>query len=221
MKVRNIKSTDMFKDRIEAGTLLAAKLKKYKDDTGIVMAIPRGGVPVAYTVAKELDFPIEIIITKKIGHPVNKEYAIGAASLTEYFVVPHKEVSQGYIDSELKEIRVRLKEMQQKFMGNKEPENLEGKTVIIVDDGMATGNTILCTVNVLRKSNPGKIIVAVPVSSQDAVQKISTEVDEVVTVLAPDVFYGVGAFYESFKQVDDKEVLFYIDKINTVIKHEE
>jgi putative phosphoribosyl transferase len=169
-------------------------------------------------VAKELDFPIEVVLTKKIGHPVNKEYAIGAASLTDYFVIPHREVTQEYIDSELKAIRIRLKEMQEKFMGDITPQNLEGKTVIIVDDGMATGNTILCTVNILRKSKPGKIIVAVPVASKDAIEKLENEVDEVITVLSPLEFYGVGAFYENFKEVDDKEVIFYLDKINKLIK---
>ncbi len=204
----------MFKDRIEAGLFLAAKLQKYKGGNGIVMAIPRGGVPVAYTIAQKLGLPIEVIITKKIGHPVNKEYAIGAASLTEYFVVPHKEVTQEYIDEELKTIRIRLKEMYKKFLGDKIPETLKDKTIIIVDDGMATGNTILCTVNVLKKSNPGKIIVAVPVASQDAVERLANEVDEVVTLLSPPIFYGVGAFYENFEEVDDKEVAFYLKKIS-------
>src|ERR1035437_9003013 len=121
----------MFRDRLEAGLLLAAKLKMYKNDPGVVLAVPRGGVPVAYEVARELGFPVEVILTKKIGHPSNKEYAIGAASLTDYFVVPHENVSVEYIDRELKTIRSRLKEMYKKFMGDKQPENLEGKTVIV------------------------------------------------------------------------------------------
>ena len=203
----------MFRDRIEAGILLAAKLKKYKNDAGIVLAVPRGGVPVAYEVAKELGFPIEVILTKKIGHPMNKEYAIGAASLTDYFVVPHDDVSDEYIQLELKKVRSRLKEMYKIFMGDKEPENLKGKTVIVIDDGIATGNTLMGTVNVLRKSNPAKIIIGVPVASRSAVRKLSKEVDEVVSLLIPDEFYGVGAFYENFEQVTDKEVLFYLDKL--------
>ena len=207
----------MFKDRIEAGLFLAVKLQKYKDKNGIVMAIPRGGVPVAFTIAQKLGLPIEVIITKKIGHPVNKECAIGAASLTEYFVVPHKEVTQEYIDEELKVIRLRLKEMYQRFLGDKSPEKLTGKTIIIVDDGMATGNTVLCTVNVLKKSNPAKIIVAVPVASIDAIEKLTSEVDEVITLLSPPIFYGVGAFYENFNEVDDKEISFYLKKMNKLV----
>jgi putative phosphoribosyl transferase len=208
----------MFRDRIEAGELLAAKLRKFKNDPGIVLAVPRGGVPVAYAVAKELGFPIEVILTKKIGHPMNKEYAIGAASLTDYFVVPHENVTDEYIERELKKIRSRLKEMYTRFMGEREPENLKGKTVIVIDDGIATGNTLLGTVNVLRKSNPRKIVIGVPVASSSAVQKLSKEVDEVVAVYIPEEFYGVGAFYEDFEQVSDEEVMYYLDKLRELRK---
>jgi len=203
----------MFTDRIEAGILLAAKLKKYKDEPGIILAVPRGGVPVAYAVATELDFPVEVVLTKKIGHPMNKEYAIGAASLTDYFVEPHENVSDAYIQQELIRIRKRLREMYAKFMGEEKPASLEGKTVIVIDDGIATGNTILSTIQVLRKSNPGKIIIAVPVAAQSAVNKISRIADEVITVITPHIFHGVGAFYKDFSQVSDEEVIFYLDRL--------
>ena len=208
----------MFQNRIEAGLLLAAKLRKYKNDPGIVLAVPRGGIPVAYAVAKELGFPIEVILTKKIGHPMNKEYAIGAASLTDYFIIPHENISEEYIQQEVERIRTRLKEMYKIFMGVREPESLEGKTVIVIDDGIATGNTLMGTVNVLRKSKPGKIVIGVPVASKSAVQKLSKEVDEVVAVLIPEEFYGVGAFYEDFEQVSDEEVNFYLDKLRELRK---
>ncbi len=203
----------MFTDRIEAGILLAAKLKKYKDEPGIILAVPRGGVPVAYAVATELDFPVEVVLTKKIGHPMNKEYAIGAASLTDYFVEPHENVSDAYIQQELIRIRKRLREMYAKFMGEEKPASLEGKTVIVIDDGIATGNTILSTIQVLRKSNPGKIIIAVPVAAQSAVDKISRVADEVITVITPHIFHGVGAFYKDFSQVSDEEVIFYLNRL--------
>lgn len=208
----------MFHDRIDAGIQLATKLKKYKNEPGIVLAVPRGGVPVAYAVARELNFPIEVVLTKKIGHPMNKEYAIGAASLTDYFVIPHDDVSDSYIEEELKRVRIRLREMYKRFMGDREPENLEGKTVIVIDDGIATGNTLLGTVNVLQKSKPGKIVVAAPVASSSAVQKLAKEVDEVIVVLTPKVFYGVGAFYEDFEQVSDEEVMDYLDKLRELRK---
>ena len=198
--------------------LLAAKLKKYRNDTGVILAVPRGGVPVAYAVARELGFPIDVVLTKKVGHPMNKEYAIGAASLTDYFIIPHEKVSEQYIEQELKNIRIRLREMYKRFMGDKEPEKLEGKTVIVIDDGIATGNTILGTVHVLRKSNPRKIIIGVPVASDSAVRKLSNEVDEIVTVLIPEEFYGVGAFYEDFEEVSDEEVMFYLDRLRELRK---
>lgn len=208
----------MFRDRIEAGLLLAAKLKKFQNDPGIVLAVPRGGVPVAYAVARELGFPIEVILTKKIGHPINKEYAIGAASLTDYFIVPHADVTEEYVEQEVQRVRNRLKEMYTRFMGDKEPANLEGKTVIVIDDGIATGNTLMGTVHVLRKSKPGKIVIGVPVASQSAVQKLKKEVDEVIALLIPENFYGVGAFYEDFEQVSDEEVMLYLDKLRELKK---
>ena len=216
--MRNNKSYFMFRDRIEAGLLLAGMLKKYRNDPGIVLAVPRGGVPVAYAVARELGFPIEVILTKKIGHPMNKEYAIGAASLTDYFIVPHDGVTDEYIKQEVLKVRSRLKEMHIRFMGDKEPENLRGKTVIVIDDGIATGNTLLGTVNVLRKSKPGKIVIAVPIASKRAVEELSKEVDEIVAVMIPEELYGVGAFYENFAQVRDEEVEFYLDKLRELRK---
>jgi predicted phosphoribosyltransferase len=198
---------------MEAGLLLAEKLRKYQHDPGVILAVPRGGVPVAYVVARELGFPLEVILTKKIGHPLNPEYAIGAASLHDYIVVPHDNVSQDYIDSEVVKIRKKLKEMYAKFMGDKEPENLKGKTVIVIDDGVATGNTLLSTIDVIRKSDPARIIIAVPVAPSSAVSKLRKEVEEVVVVMVPENFYGVGSFYEDFEQVSDEEVIFYLNKL--------
>ena len=208
----------IFQNRIEAGLLLADKLKNYQSGTGLVLAIPRGGVPVAYAVAKELGLPIELILTKKIGHPTNKEYAIGAASLTDYFTIPHENVTEEYIQAEIVRIRTRLKEMYKIFMGDQQPADLQGKTVIIIDDGIATGNTLLGTIQLLRKSKPGKMIIAVPVASRSAVNKLAKEVDEIVVVYVPDQFYGVGAFYEDFEQVTDEEVIYYLEKMRELKK---
>ena len=208
----------MFSDRTEAGLMLVEKLRKFQNEPGVVLAVPRGGVPIAYFVARELGFPIEVILTKKIGHPANKEYAIGAASLSDYFIIPHESVTNEYIQNELVLIRRKLREMYRKFMGDKEPESLNGKTVIVVDDGIATGNTLLGTIQVLKKSNPAKIIIAVPVASSTSVEKLSKEVDEVIAVLVPEKFYGVGAFYEDLRQVSDEEVMFYLDKLRDLRK---
>lgn len=201
----------MFKNRIDAGSMLAAKLIRYRDNSGIVLAVPRGGVPVAYVVARELGFPLELVLTKKIGHPSNKEYAIGAASLTDYFVSSPHEVTTAYVAQELIAVRHRLLAMQQKFMGHKKPTSLKGKTVIVVDDGMATGNTILSTVQLIQKEKPADIIIAVPVASASAVQKLRNEGVEVITLGIPPGFNSVGAYYENFNEVTDDEVIFYLD----------
>jgi putative phosphoribosyl transferase len=201
-----------FRDRTEAGQLLAKKLMHFKGQPGVVLAVPRGGVPVAYEVARELELPLELILTKKIGHPMNREYAIGAASLSDYFVLPHDQVSDEYIREELARIRDKLRQMQAIFTGDKDPVSLTGKTVLVIDDGIATGNTLLGTIQLLRKSKPGRIIVAVPVASALAVEKLSKQADEVVALIIPEEFYGVGAFYENFSQVSDDEVLEYMDK---------
>jgi predicted phosphoribosyltransferase len=208
----------MFLDRTDAGIQLAEKLRKYQKESGVVLAIPKGGVPVAFEVARELGFPTEVILTKKIGHPLHKEYAIGAASLTDYFVIPHDHVTEAYVEAELKKIRARLKEMYKNYMGDIQPENIEGKTVIVIDDGIATGNTLLATVNILRKGKPKKIIIGAPVASRSAFEKLSNVVDEVIVVLIPDQFYGVGAFYENFGDVSDEEVMYYLGKLRDLRK---
>lgn len=191
--------------------MLADRLKKYKGTDAVILAVPRGGVPVAFAVAKELGLPVQLVLAKKIGHPLNKEYAIGAAGLTDYFVVPHDNVPEAYIRQEVAVIRTRLNEMQQQFMGGKEAIGLKGKQLIVIDDGIATGNTLLATISLLRKMNPSKLVIAVPVASASAVEKLSEVADEVVALLVPDEFYGVGAFYEDFSQVTDDEVKRYLD----------
>jgi predicted phosphoribosyltransferase len=164
-------------------------------------------------VARRLGLPVDLLLSKKIGHPRNKEYAIGAANLTDHFVIEHNEISPHYIQMEIQQIRSKLTEMYKHYMGDTSPINLEGKTVIVVDDGIATGNTILGTVNLLRKQRPMKIVVAAPVASRSAVDKLLKEVDEVAIVDIPEYFTGVGAFYDNFEQVEDEEVLWYLSKL--------
>ena len=198
--------------------MLATRLRKYKNIPGVLLAVPRGGVPVAYEIAKELNIPLEVIMVKKLGHPNNKEYAIGAVGLKDSFVLPHENVTQYYIESEIINIRERLKEMQEKFLGNKEPEDLSGKTVIVVDDGVATGNTLLGTIQVLRKAHPYKLVLAVPVASQSAIEKLQPHVDELIVLLCPESFRSVGMFYSDFSEVSDNDVVDYLNRLQLVKK---
>ena len=208
----------MFKDREEAGNLLADKLLNYSNKKNtIICAIPRGGVPVGYQICKKLNLPLEIVLSKKIGHPFNKEYAIGAVTLDSYTLseaVPG--ISNKYIEKEIKRIRGILKQRQQLFYGTKKPSNLKNKTVIIVDDGVATGNTLIASIELIKLAAPLKIIVALPVAPPSALKKIKAlpAVDVIICLLEPINFQAVGQFFEVFSQVDDAQVIDLLKKAN-------
>lgn len=205
----------MFQNRNEAGALLASRLKKFKKTNAVILAVPRGGVPVAYEIAKDLDIPMELMLVKKLGHPRNKEYALGAVSMTDSVVIPHEGVSDFYILQETERVRKRLQEMKEKFMGGQEPTDLSGKIVIVIDDGIATGNTLLAVARTLRKSKPSWLVIAAPVASDTAVEKLQVLADELCILMVPEVFFGVGAFYEDFTQVSDEEVLDYLKRLKS------
>ncbi|WP_339627899.1 phosphoribosyltransferase family protein [uncultured Maribacter sp.] len=199
----------MFKNRIDAGRQLAEKLMKFKGENVVVLAIPRGGLPLGEIIAKALKVPLDVSLTKKIGHPFNKEYAIGAVSLEGIILMDEIEVSKDYIEEETSRIRQKLKKRQDEYYKNRAPMNLEKKTVIVVDDGIATGNTILATADLIKKQKPNKIVVAVPVAPHSAIQKLkdSDNVDEVICLDTPNNFRAVGQFYENFEQVPDVEAI--------------
>lgn len=199
--------TELFKNRTEAGKLLAEKLVDYKDTDSIVLAIPRGGVPVGYEIASDLGLPMDIALAKKIGHPFNPEYAIGSVSPDTMIVDEHADVSEKYIQEKTEEIRKLLKERSLKYRENRPEAVIKGKTIILVDDGIATGNTLLAILRMLRKKKPEKIIVAVPVAPKGGCQQIRQEADEFICLLEPDYFPGVGVFYLDFQQVSDEEVI--------------
>lgn len=206
----------IFKDRIEAAHLLADKLETYKEKNAIVLAIPRGGVPMGYIIAKQLHLPLEVVLSKKIGHPLHKEFAVGAVTLkSQVLSEAAKDVSKSYIEEETKRIRTLLTKRYQDYYGTKKPQELKDKTLIIVDDGIATGNTIISTIEMLHDEQPKKIVVAIPVSSQSALQKLKSTpfVDEVICLSTPVNFMAVGQFYKNFDQVDDTEVKSYLSKV--------
>ncbi len=199
----------MFKDRIDAGTQLADKLLEFKSQNVVVLAIPRGGLPLGAIVAKALNALLDVALTKKIGHPSNKEYAIGAVSLENIILSDAVGVTKGYIEEETTRLRKKLKERHNQYYKNNVPQNIKDKTVIIVDDGIATGNTILVTIELVKMQNPNKIIVAIPVAPLSTVRKLenSPEIDEVICLETPYNFHAVGQFYEEFYQVSDQEAI--------------
>lgn len=201
----------IFRDRKEAGRLLAKKLLSYEVENPVVFAIPRGGVIVAYEVAKELNCPLTLVIPRKIGAPYNPELAIGAIApdgqmILNEELVKSLEVSEDFLQKE-SEKQVKESERRQRVYGVQEFENLQGKTAIVVDDGIATGYTALAAVRYLETKKPEKVILAVPVAPPETVNWLKREVDEVVVLDTPVWFSAVGQFYENFEQVSDEEVL--------------
>jgi putative phosphoribosyl transferase len=197
----------MFQDRIDAGLALSRHLQHYKYVDGVTLAIPRGGVPVAFPISRLLHLPLQIILSKKIGHPLHKEFAIGAVSLTGQIIAPNAFATEEYIQQETEHIREQLKACYAQYMRDKKPIPLKDKIVIIIDDGIATGYTLLSTIEMIRNEAPKKIVVAVPVASKQAAVKISEAADEFICPWIPSRFHSVGEFYEDFMQVSDEEVI--------------
>lgn len=206
----------IYTDRNDASLKLISLLEKFKSDKCVILAIPRGGVPIGYNIARKFHFPMDLLLTKKIGHPLNKEVAIGAVSLENEIVDDYPYISKGYIEDQILEIREALKNRYEKFVGDRTPVNVKNKTVIIVDDGIATGNTLLAAIKMIRGKSPKKIVVAVPVAPTDSAQKISDNVDELICPLITDNFIGVGGYYMDFYQVSDEEVIQFMNKINSM-----
>lgn len=199
---------EILKDRKEAGFLLSKKLKKYQNNKNtLILAVPRGGVPVGYEIANRLHLSLDIVLSKKIGHPNNKEFAIGAVSMDSTLIDEHPEVPNEYIEKEIVRLRVLLQEKYKLYMGNRNPIEVKGKNIILVDDGIATGNTLLACISMLRKIKPAKIILAVPVLPSDKLDVFQKNTDEFVYLIASKYFRGVGGFYEQFEQVEDEEVI--------------
>lgn len=205
----------VFKDRQEAGVLLADKLVRYKDDENLlVLGVPRGGVVLADEVAKNFKASLDIIVTRKIGHPTNPEYAIAAVDEDGVIRVGHEDLNEygDYLKKERakqsKEIKRRLKE----YRGKEKHPDFENRTCVIVDDGIATGLTTLSAIQFIKNHKPKKVVLAVPVVPKEAVSKFETEVDDFVYIEATEMFYAVGQFYEDFPQVEDTEVKDLLDR---------
>lgn len=203
----------LFKDRQHAGKLLANILEKYRDNHHVVViGLPRGGVVTAYEVAKQLNLPLDIICARKIGAPYNPEFAIGAITETgdsflNQEVIDRLDIPKEYIDETIKKESAESARRVEAYKKNRLPTNLSGKTVILVDDGIATGATMKASIKTAKKKGAKKIIVAAPVAAPDTLNEIESEVNEVVCLAAPIFFQAVGQFYERFDQTTDEEVI--------------
>ena len=208
----------MFRNRTEAGILLADKLKNYKyNKDAIIVTIPRGGVPVGYAMATKLHLPLEIVLSKKIGHPLHKEFAIGAVTLHDRILSPDSDnILKDYLDRETKKIRDLLQWRHETYYGSHAPISLKNKIIILADDGVATGHSLISCIKLIEKQNPAKIIIALPVGPPSVINKINniSSVNETICLLTPYDFYAVGQFYKEFDQVDDIEVIELLKKAN-------
>ena len=203
----------MFINRIDAGLQLSEKLSVYKNTDAVILALPRGGVPIAYTIALELNLMMDIVLTKKIGHPQNKEYGIGCVSLKNVYINNiNKNISETYLKAEIEKIKNELKEKYKKYTQHLDSIDYKNKTVIIVDDGMATGNTMLATIDIVKLGEPKKIVIAIPVAPIEAISRLKGMVEELICIETPPNFIGVGQFYENFEQVSDEEVIKILKK---------
>ncbi|MFW5858197.1 MAG: phosphoribosyltransferase [Planctomycetota bacterium] len=202
-----------YRDRTHAGKELAQRLESFSGrEEGIVLALPRGGVPVAYEVATALDLPLDVFLVRKLGVPGHEELAFGAIAsgggrvLNERIVQTlglTEEVIERVTAAETTELERRA----HAYRGERAPPEVTGKTAILVDDGLATGATMRAAVQALRALDAGEVVVAVPTAAPDAVAALEQEADRVVAVQAPEGFGGVGAWYEDFRQTPDEEVV--------------
>jgi putative phosphoribosyl transferase len=201
-----------FRDRSEAGRLLAEQLHHYerRPDT-IVLALPRGGVPVGYEIAAKLGLPLDVFVVRKLGVPGQSELAMGAIASGGVRVL-NQDVLRAMPDAaatvaeitaeETREVERRERDYRQ----DRPAPELRGRTVILVDDGLATGATMLAAIAALRRQEPARVVVAVPVCPPETLEEVARAADEVVVLFAPEWFRGVGQFYDDFSQVSDKAV---------------
>jgi putative phosphoribosyl transferase len=203
---------DRFRDRRDAGFLLAQRLTYYKDRGDvIVLALPRGGVPVAFEIAKAINAPLDIFVVRKLGVPWQPELAMGAIAgdgvevlngdvVTAYNIPPH--VIRRVAEEETRELQRRL----QDYRGNRPLPRLNGETVVLVDDGLATGSTMRAAVTAVRRQQPRAVVVAVPVAAESTCQELKPHVNEIVCLKTPPDFTAVGLWYDDFSQTTDEEV---------------
>jgi len=200
----------MFTDRIDAGLQLAGALAAYRGSDALLLAIPRGGVPVAAVAARELGLPVDILPTKKIGHPVQPELAIGAVSLHGTLVDPRYDVPKSYILRQERTIRDLLGERAERYREGRPPEPIAGRPAVLVDDGIATGHTMRAAIEVVRLAKASKVVVAVPVAAWGTVQGLAAWADEVICLETPVDLHAVGMHYGDFTQVDDEDVVAWL-----------
>jgi putative phosphoribosyl transferase len=209
------KASDMatpFQDRTDAGRLLAKKLSHYADSQDVVvMGMPRGGIPVAFEVAKSLGAPLDVFVVRKLGVPGHEELAMGAIAsggirVLNHAVIRSTRIGAEVIDAVTEREKNELERRELAYRGHRSAPTVKGKTVILVDDGIATGSTMFAAVAALKPQQPARIVLAAPTAPAESCYELQQVVDEVVVITRPDPFYSVGHSYEIFGQTTDEEV---------------
>jgi predicted phosphoribosyltransferase len=202
----------IYRDRTDAGRQLAARLTRYADRPDVlVLALPRGGVPVAYEVAKELKAPLDVFLVRKLGVPGYEELAMGAIAsgavrVLNQDIVNYLRIPDEVIDAVAAREQRELERRERAYRDDRPPPDVRDRVVILIDDGLATGSTMRAAAASLRLQKPKRIVVAVPVSSPEVCDEFRSEVDEIVCALTPEHLQGVGLWYEDFSQTSDEEV---------------
>ena len=206
----------IFRDRRRR---LAAVLAPYSESRPVVLALPRGGVPVGFEVAKALAAPLDVLLVRKIGAPGHEELGLGAVVdghdpqlVLNEDLVRAVAPPAGYIESEERRQLAEIERRRQHYVGDRSPIAVEGRTVIVVDDGIATGATVKAALRGLARNRPARLVLAVPVAPADSLEELSAECDELVCLATPDPFYAVGPHYRNFRQTEDAEVVRLLDE---------
>lgn len=217
-------------NREEAGRLLAVRLAPYRGDaSAVILALPRGGVPVGYAISLALQLPLDVFITRKLGAPGNPEFAIGAVAETgDVFFNPQAEdildelrARPGRLQSLIEQERHEITRRQAAYRGGRTLPPLDHRTVLLVDDGVATGATLFASVDALKAQNLRRLVVAVPVGPADTLCRLRNRVDELVVLHTPEPFWAVGNHYQEFAQVSDEEVQHYLKRADEGVRHHE
>jgi len=203
-----------FVNRTEAGIALAAALARFRDQDPIVLALPRGGVPVAFEIARALDAPLDLIIARKIGVPFQPELAMGAVINGDTPIVVRNDdvidatgISQADFDAVCEREVAEIRRRRERYLGTRRPVAITGKTAIVVDDGIATGATVRAALLATRKRAPKRLVLATPVAPNDTLGALEQDVDEIVCLESHAYFGSIGAYYGDFRQVSDEEVV--------------
>ena len=209
----------MFANRRSAGRRLAARLHQLREEKPIVLALPRGGVAVGFEIAEGLDAPLEIVLVRKIGVPWQPELALGAVVdganpqvLINDILAAELAIDQNYITSETARQLEEIERRRKVYLGDRTPLPLAGRTVIVVDDGIATGSTVRTALRAIARTGAGKIVLAVPLAPEDALEELRKEVDEIICVSTPSPFLAVGAYYAEFGQLADADVISLLEE---------